>query len=364
MLKKFVITVLVAVVLCGKAYAENDKDFYGVIVGYKIDAKRNLIDVKVNGFIDPDDRERKFTIDLPAKYTAGLRQALLDSKLAPTLQKGKVEEKYTFFFYVPSMPEQVFSDWPSTVKAILEPRLRQFDIATLEQLGQQLVEEDAIAARATDAVLTKNIDLKTYNAIGWVTTGKQGDQRVTFVAEEAGQYYGVFAIPFKKGKAQRGTVLDKVPLTGDTLARFKARMLALNNLKEACSQKHNTIVLDDPDGAGYLVYALVPSIEENTIPVGGHYRFTIDATGEKLERMDKLFESCFDVNKGVNKDGKKPVGLFMTHMVSITPVETHVFLSTQNDIMFIVQTPDQQQWEVKQGKITKMQQRLTAEPKK
>ena len=42
----------------------------------------------------------------------------------------------------------------------------------------------------------------------------------------------------------------------------------------------------------------------------------------------------------------------MTHIVSNTPVETHVFLSLLHNIDFFVMTPDDTIWRVSEGAIS------------
>lgn len=361
MLKRFSITVFTAMMLSIAAAAPQESEagsepeLYGVIVGFTLNADGTLRDYRLAEFIDPDDKERKFTLELPEHAHQAIRNIITTRPAAPAFEDGNSKEKYIVVFYVPSAPQPIFTDAEDAYAAVLENRVRQFDLKTLERLGKQLYEEDVVAAEATDVVLAENYDLPGLKVKGWVTTGKRGNYRVVFVAGEEGRYYEVIEILFKKNKLKSVNQLEKTPLQGEALARFKARTLALTNIAAACSERYNTVVLDDPDGKGYLVYALSSTTDPDIIPVGGHYRFTVDETGETIERTDQLFKSCLPLDKGAFDPGKgEPAGMFMTNVVSPTPLETHVYLNLLHRIRFIVGTPDDRQWEIRKGKIREL----------
>lgn len=81
---------------------------------------------------------------------------------------------------------------------------------------------------------------------------------------------------------------------------------------------------------------------------------TVSADGRSLIRVDKLFRSCLRLasNPPDLPADARPVALFMTHLVSNTPVETHVFLSLQFDIDFAVGTPPNgEPWYITNGQL-------------
>src|SRR5947209_951446 len=55
--------------------------------------------------------------------------------------------------------------------------------------------------------------------------------------------------------------------------------------------RYDYVVLDDPDGSGFLVYALGRTHNPNEILLGGHRRVTVSADGKKAERVDALSET-------------------------------------------------------------------------
>ncbi|MGC4074845.1 MAG: hypothetical protein QM760_20580 [Nibricoccus sp.] len=116
------------------------------------------------------------------------------------------------------------------------------------------------------------------------------------------------------------------------------------------------ITLPDPDGSGFLVWAIAANMNASEVQVGGHFRYTISASGETIEGRDRLFKSCLVLSlspKDLPK-GAKLAGLSMGWIVSDTPLEIHVFLQRYAKLPFMIMTTsNQKMWEVDQGKITK-----------
>ena len=139
----------------------------------------------------------------------------------------------------------------------------------------------------------------------------------------------------RNGRA--GTVEEPdVAIPESQLAQYRARTTALGNLgRLRCSARPNTVVLNDPDSDNWLVWVLTPIEADNTVPFGGHYRFTLSPDGRRVISRDMLSNSCASVPIA-SSSGERPAGLFMTHIVSDTPVETHVFLSLQHDLPIFI----------------------------
>lgn len=167
------------------------------------------------------------------------------------------------------------------------PPIRAFDLATIEKLGATMHRHDLAAAEATDIVLSQALDLERHPVQGWVVTG----------------------------------------------------------------DGYNSIVIEDPSGPGWLVYWLAATAQAGVIPVGGHYRFTVSADGTTVERADRLSLSCLAIDRRSVPAGAETAAVFVTHLVSDTPVETHVFLSLLHDVPFAVGTAPDTIWFVDGGKI-------------
>jgi hypothetical protein len=103
------------------------------------------------------------------------------------------------------------------------------------------------------------------------------------------------------------------------------------------------VVLDDPDGSGFLVYALAQS--KHQIVLGGHFRVTISADGRKAKRVDALSNTLLispPPTKG--SEGQKPIGITMSQVVSNRPLETGVYLSLHDKVIVFVGMMDGKVW--------------------
>lgn len=231
------------------------------------------------------------------------------------------------------------------------PPIRAFDLATIEKLGATMHRHDLAAAEATDIVLSQALDLERHPVQGWVVTGDGDDLLVTFVGMRDGEYRGFFDVRPSASRRRRFQEAGGRRLTETELARFKARQAARGLIEEPCSERYNSIVIEDPSGPGWLVYWLAATAQAGVIPVGGHYRFTVSADGTTVERADRLSLSCLAIDRRSVPAGAETAAVFVTHLVSDTLVETHVFLSLLHDVPFAVGTAPDTIWFVDGGKI-------------
>jgi hypothetical protein len=157
-----------------------------------------------------------------------------------------------------------------------------------------------------------------------------------------------------------GNELTRVSQTRDKGAtdpvRKRAKQTAVAALKgKLFDIRYDYVVLDDPDGSGFLVYALGRGSKPGDVVVCGHFRVTISANGEKAERIDALSEALMIENKNVNHSppGYRDAGIVIAQRVSNKPVETFVYanLLLQKDLF--VSGPDFTVWFIENGKITK-----------
>ncbi|HEV2532862.1 hypothetical protein [Phenylobacterium sp.] len=209
------------------------------------------------------------------------------------------------------------------------PAIREFDIATIERLGRTIYRQDSAAWRATDALQAQLKDIHGAGVKGWIVEGEGDVQRVRFLRDvghglEAG--YDVEVGP--KGETRVSEPAER-SLAPEERAAFAARQTAVAHLTQVCRAGYNSVVLKDPGGDGWLVWLLAPMVKAGEVPIGGHYRFTISADGATVVRMDALSRSCLVMTAPAPASGIKPVAIFVTHVVSPTPVETHVFLQMQ-----------------------------------
>jgi hypothetical protein len=236
--------------------------------------------------------------------------------------------------------------------------IRPFDLPTIESLGRQIYEQDQIAAKGTDALFASGFTPEQgaqEGVKGWIVVQRGAGYVVRFVKEVDGVLSPAYDIAFDSPKAG-GTVSSPIAKTlpEDQAAQFRARQLANPNLKFPCSKTYNTVVLPDVDGTGFLVYALAATDKPGVVMMGGHVRITTSTDGRTAERVDRLSRSCLVLEEKDAPKGTQTVGMVSTHLVSPTPVETHVFLSLLHKKPFFIGTADRTVWKVEGGKISKV----------
>jgi len=133
--------------------------------------------------------------------------------------------------------------------------------------------------------------------------------------------------------AQLARLSDTADKGATTPARKRARDTAIAALKgKLFDIPYNYVVLDDPDGSGFLVYALAHS--KNEIILGGHFRVTVSADGSKVEQVDALSNTLLrqpPSSKG--HAGEKPLTVSMSQSVSNRPLETCVYTSLHDKVI-------------------------------
>lgn len=141
-----------------------------------------------------------------------------------------------------------------------------------------------------------------------------------------------------------------------TPVRKRAQQTAIAALQgKLFNIRYDYVVLEDPDGSGFLVYALGKGPKPGDVVICGHFRVTVSPDGNKAERIDALSQGLMIENKNVNHSppGYRDVGIVIAQRVSNKPVETFVYanLLLQKDLF--VSGPDLNVWFIENGKITK-----------
>ena len=235
------------------------------------------------------------------------------------------------------------------------PGIRQFDIPTLEKLGRDMYAQDQAAWHATDALLAVHpqADLLKENVHGWIVEDRPEEKLVRFIRDGDSGPEAAYDIHVANGPPVVSEPQDR-HLTNEEKAQYGARNLAIKSITERCGDNYNTVVLKDPDGPGWLAWALAATANPNMVIAGGHHRLTVSTDGMQVVRMDALSRTCAVMQKAGAPAGSSVVALFGTQLVSNLPVETFVFLSLQQHIPFFVGIPDRTVWRVASGKIEKL----------
>lgn len=232
--------------------------------------------------------------------------------------------------------------------------IREFNVATLERLGRELSRRDAISARATDRVLRDYPIARSLKMRGWISELKNTGDAVHFVTETPSGPTLAFTASFGQSGKLEVQDMRGQSLPADVAVRYKARETATAALRgQLFNASYNFEVLDDPDGRGFLVYALAATLESDQIVMAGHFRVTVSADGAKAERVDALSKTLVFSGPMPSRlpKGSEAVALWLIQLVSNKPVETLIYTSNLAKKPIYVRTPDGKTWVVGEGKM-------------
>lgn len=227
----------------------------------------------------------------------------------------------------------------------------------MEALGLAIFRQDSAAWVASDALQAKVPDLRSAHALGWIVEEAGAGQRVRFLRDvgkgpEVG--WDIDVTPDLKTTVSEPA--DRT-LSASEAAMWAARQTAVAGMAGAptCRPGYNVVVLKDPEQPGWLVWLLAPLPANNVWPIGGHYRFSISPDGKQVLRRDALSASCIamDPKQGGVPQGSTVTALTVSHIVSPTPVETHVFIHLQSKIPMIV-LAGEHVWGIEHGQMSDM----------
>lgn len=219
--------------------------------------------------------------------------------------------------------------------------IAEWPLSKISAMGQEIYRQDVAAWVATDALMARFEGAPPPGLAGWIVVPDGDDLRVRFVAREGEVVRPGWDVVVRDGRAGAVEIVDDGALSEQELARFRARQTAAQNIgRLRCGPNMNSVVADDPDSDGWLVWLLTSTTDTNIVPMGGHYRFTVSADGLSVLSRDQLSNSCLPMAKTPPSPGAQTTSLFITQIVSQTPVETHVFLSLQNRLPIYVGVGD------------------------
>lgn len=243
----------------------------------------------------------------------------------------------------------------STLTSRAEEGIQELPLPTIIALGKELYKRDQIASVATDALLAAKPEARSVPVRGWITHSENDVPRVYFIQERDSKFSLAYTVTFQEKAAPTIEDHKGADLPEAVARRFSARQAALAAIPRFMAKKYNFEVLDAPTGGGFIVYALAATQNPQEVVAGGHYRVTVAADG-KVQHVDALSRSFLVFQKpepAASKD-KEVVGLTLSHIVSSTPVETHVFLSLLHKSPLYVLTPGKEIWKVSDGEISKI----------
>ena len=228
--------------------------------------------------------------------------------------------------------------------------IRPFDLKTIELFGRVLLSEDYLQRTAISVARKNGIDIRQEHVVGHTVTQTSDRAQVRFVRKTDNGLEAAFDVTFAKKSEPTLSVPEDRSLASSELNELRVRSLAMRNVVNPCSDNYMTALIKDRNSDGWIVWALAMPMNNGQPFVGGHYRFTINADGTSIVKRDALANSCLALSTPPNTKSEKTVGALVTHLVSDTPVESHVYLSLATGKPLFVKT-SKGLWKVEQGRI-------------
>ncbi|HEX3758078.1 MAG TPA: hypothetical protein VHW23_05210 [Kofleriaceae bacterium] len=223
-----------------------------------------------------------------------------------------------------------------------------------EMLGQAIWRFDTAAARASDALTECFPDkrLPDPQMFGWVVTDDGADSgalHVHFLGAAGADLEVLYRVRIGGGGMPPVVEVMDPPIAlaphvrGPATALRRARKAPVPRV----NAPYNEVVLPAElvGQAGWLVYALAATTNPEEMLVGGHTRIKVSADGTTVEEIFPFTRTDLRVPAG-----KEVAMTTLTHIVSATPLEHHVFLGLLHKQYLRVLT-ELGAWDVEHGRI-------------
>ncbi len=117
----------------------------------------------------------------------------------------------------------------------------------------------------------------------------------------------------------------------------------------------NTLILPPDEHGTMSGYLMTAPTENDSYPVGGHFRIDVGADGT-ADSSRRFLNTCFAANYGVVGEGEnagsRPVMLTLSHLLDPQPTEIHVFASYYIPVgLMLVTTENELVWSVERGRV-------------
>jgi hypothetical protein len=234
--------------------------------------------------------------------------------------------------------------------------IREFDLPTLEKLGNELSHRDEIAAKASDLVFAQHREFQKVLPQGWITDLHPHGDVVYFIVEIKTGLAPAYKVTFPPNGSPKVEDIHGSVLPPEIALRYKARQTAIRAVKAqlntAYGARYNFEVLNDPDGSGFLVYALAAFTKVYPVYTGGHLRITVSADGSKVERIDQLSHGIIEQKAD---PGQQMVAIATAQAVDTNyPVETWLYSSYLYHLPMYVAATDGSEWACVNGRIVRV----------
>lgn len=224
-----------------------------------------------------------------------------------------------------------------------------------EQIGRLLYDNDAASAMATDEMFRQGVPQRDRRVRGWITSAIADGWKVTFVGDADGRIAALYevAVPRARSSELRFVAYDPPrEMSEPENAMYAARTTALREGQSGCSNRYNSVVLEDPAShpSSWTVYVFAASTQVGEMIVGGHSKVSVTTDGRKALAIEQLAKSCLRLQQPTAQQGTVAAA-FVTHLLSPAPSEIHVFLSLLHQKPILVGT-SAGNWKVENGTVS------------
>lgn len=232
------------------------------------------------------------------------------------------------------------------VKGLPTPVELRAEIKQAQAIGRTLYLLDRVSAIGTDIMLA-NVASPEQRGIGGYLTMREGEDRPGdtwlvqfFTVAEPRKVLCRVRVAAQPEREPTFESLDPPPLASDDMQRvMRAQSTALAALGPP-AQPQNPLVL--PGAAigedGFLVYLLAGTTRPDLAVFGQHHRVLVSSDGLTVAKLEPMSKTVLEVPLTNGRLGSRVEELFVTHLVTRCPTETHVFVSLLHRVPVCVGT--------------------------
>lgn len=240
----------------------------------------------------------------------------------------------------------------TAIVASAEPaRMSDAEAAALQlslNRGLELYRYDQGAWHTTDSLREDIKNLQASGIKGWVVTEVPSGLLATYWREDGSRLRGVYSAIWTGSTVQDRQVLtsENDVLTAEQIDLINAAKTAdLTKIERCSNQPFNSVTLPAKEPSDpILVYFLTPQTSTNSIPMGGHYRFSIK--DGKVVDQRAFTKSCIELSLVPDDNSKgKPEALVISHLLDPVPTEIHVFSVFASQVpIYVMTTANEHVW--------------------
>jgi len=237
------------------------------------------------------------------------------------------------------MDDQVRLPPPEDLRAAIEQA---------QSLGAMLYDHDLASAIGTDVMLANVRAPKERGVAGYLTSREADERDPTnawlvqfFSAEDPPRVLCRVRVPAPGARPRFEAVDRLMPVSDDARRLIRARRSAFAAIGSAAQPQSLAILPGQAIGKdGILVYLLAGTTRRDVVVFGKHHRVLVSPDGETVISVEPLSNSAIEVPLELPPEAipEGGGGVFVTHLVTESPLETHVFASLLHRLPVFVGT--------------------------